>query len=46
MYKVAEYGNTEVKNKYLKIVLKYSTWVNVFSHTPSLFECNDDLWAI
>ena len=27
--KVLEIGNTQVKYKYLKIVLKYSTWVNV-----------------
>ena len=33
-YTVAENGNTQVKNKYLKIVLRYTTWVNVLSYIP------------
>lgn len=34
--KVAEYGNTQVRYKLLKIVLKYSTRVNVLRYIPSL----------
>lgn len=34
MQKVAEIRNTQVK--YLKIKLKYSTWVNVLGYFPSL----------
>ena len=37
-YKVASNGNTKVKYKYLKTVLKYSTWVNVLS--TSAYTCN------
>ena len=32
-YKVAYNENTQVK--YLKIVLKYSTWVNLLGYNPS-----------
>ncbi len=35
-YKVALNGNIQVKYKYLKVVLKYSTWVNVLSYIPPL----------
>lgn len=35
-YKEADNGNIQLKFKYLKIVLKLGTWLNVFSCIPSL----------
>lgn len=32
MFEVAENGNSQVKKKYLKIVLKHSNYVNVLSY--------------
>lgn len=32
-YKVAENGNAEVQYKYLEMLLKYSSWVNVLSYS-------------
>ncbi len=38
-YKVTQNGNTQVGYKYLKIVRKYNTWVNVLSYCPPLYAC-------